>query len=100
MARSKRRTAEEWAELIQAQGGSGQTAASFCDTHQIKKASFYYWRAKLREEEKDTDGFVALHPQSGAASSIIIRCVGGLELELPADYSPSALIELIQNLRC
>jgi transposase-like protein len=100
MEGSKRRTREEWAELLQAQESSEQTIKAFCKMHHLNRHTFQYWRGKFRQEENDSQGFVNLRPQVLEGQSIIVRCSSGVELELPADYPPGSLIELIQGLRC
>lgn len=101
MSYSTRRTAEEWSKIIDSQSKSGQTISAFCRDQGIKEGTFYYWRARLQEsEELEEEGFIKLRPQSAVPGIILLRLGGGLELELPPDYSPSALSELIRSLRC
>jgi transposase-like protein len=96
----QRRPREEWADLVQAQESSEQTIKAFCELHHLNRHTFQYWRGKFRQEENDSQGFVNLRPPVLAGQSILVRCSSGVEVELPADYTPSLLIELIRGLRC
>jgi len=101
MAGPQRRSREEWADLVQAQESSKQTIKAFCASQHLNRHTFQYWRGKLRKEENDSQGFVHLRPQVlGGQATIIVRCCSGVELELPADYPPGSMIELIRGLRC
>jgi len=89
-----------WKGLLRKYLKGDQTIVSFCKDHQIKPHSFYYWRKKLGEPVKEDDGgFVALH-SGQVGSSIIIRCQNGLELELPGDYPPESLGQLVRSISC
>jgi transposase-like protein len=42
-----RRSAEQWAELIESQSTSGRSIAAFCREHGLSANSFYRWRRRL-----------------------------------------------------
>jgi len=46
-ARRVRRSAEQWADLIEAQSTSGRSIAVFCREHGLSANSFYRWRRRL-----------------------------------------------------
>ena len=100
MSYSTRRTAEEWWKIVRAQQKSDQTVSSFCRQQGIKEGTFYYWRSKIDRREEFEEGFISLRPQPSGSGVIVLRCGGGLALELPQDYSVSALSQLIRSLRC
>lgn len=100
MERYKRRSEEEWAELIQAQAQSDQSMVAFCQARQINKHTFNYWRAKLRQVEEEPPGFITLRPPKNASGVLVLRLGAGLTLELPVDYPASALSQLIRELQC
>ena len=39
----------KWKGLIAEQGGSGQTAAAFCQERGLRASQFYGWRKRLRQ---------------------------------------------------
>jgi hypothetical protein len=103
MGYSKRRTAKEWAKLLAAQQTSNQTIKAFCAERQLNTGTFYYWRSKMQESvDRQSGGFINLRPQESKITSggITLRFVNGMKLELPVDYPPSALSELIRDLGC
>lgn len=100
MGYSKRRTAAEWASIVQAQEQGDQTITAFCQEQQINPGTFHYWRSKLRRRDGEETGFITLRPAAANSGVIVLRCGGGLELELPTNYPPSTLSQLIRNLRC
>lgn len=90
----------DWKVLLRKYQKSDQTIAAFCEVHQIKPHIFYYWRRKLTGPAKEEAGsFVALH-SGQVGPGIFIRCQNGLELELPGDYPPEALGQLVRILSC
>jgi hypothetical protein len=42
--------ADEWAERIAAQQGSGMSVKQFCKEHGLTEYSFYAWRKRLQEK--------------------------------------------------
>lgn len=96
--RSKNRA--KWKGLVRKQEKSGQAIAAFCQAHGIKVPTFQYWRKKLGAPAGEKEaGFVQLHT-GRVARGIVIRCQGGLELELPADYPAEQVGPLIRSLSC
>ena len=45
-----RRTPSEWKQLIEAQQASGLSQKAFCQEQQISKATFGYWKRKLKQQ--------------------------------------------------
>lgn len=51
MARIGRRlNATAWQALVSRQAGSGESVARFCTREGVSVASFYQWRARLRQD--------------------------------------------------
>lgn len=48
-------SAEQWAEWISEQAGSGLTIAAFCDSIGVSENSFYVWRRKLRARQDELE---------------------------------------------
>lgn len=38
-----------WADTIRAQHDSGLSVSAWCDSHQLSKTQFYYWKRKLKD---------------------------------------------------
>ena len=51
MAKTPRRTAAQWQQLIQAQETSGLTIQQFCAEHQLTLSNFYLQRKKLQQRD-------------------------------------------------
>ena len=47
MSYTPRRTPEQWQQLIEQQAASGLTQKAFCHQHDIRPATFGYWKRKL-----------------------------------------------------
>jgi hypothetical protein len=96
--RSKNRA--KWKAVVIKQEKSGQSVARFCQAQGIKVPTFQYWRKKLNVGGGAKEvGFVQLHA-GRIGKGIVIRCPGGLEVELPADYSAEQAGQLIRSIRC
>lgn len=78
--------AEQWAEWVAEQAGSGVTIAAFCDSIGVSENSFYVWRRKLRAREDEV--------RAGSAARLVELTVvdagrgsrgvsGGVEIDLP-----------------
>jgi transposase-like protein len=98
-ARRVRRSAEQWAELIEAQTTSGRSIAAFCREHGLSANSFYRWRRRLEASASagsQRRAFVRLR-MSGAdpaatgrwaqacgsdRGAVVVRFVDGVELEV------------------
>lgn len=46
-----RRTPAQWQQLIEAQQASGLSQKAFCQENGIAKATFGYWKRKLKQEQ-------------------------------------------------
>jgi len=49
--RRTRRSASEWRRLIEAQAASGLSQSAFCAQQGLSRATFGYWKRKLRQAE-------------------------------------------------
>ena len=83
---------------------SGQTIKAFCIAEQLNRHTFNYWRLKfVKEVAGSANNFQQIHPtpKKSASSEVIkIRVAEHIEIDLPMDYDPEALHQLIQGLRC
>lgn len=95
--RQVRRSAEQWAALIEAQSRSGRSIAVFCREHGLSANSFYRWRrrleasagsqrrpfVRLRMSAAD-EGATRRGAQAGGADrdTVVVRFVDGVELHV------------------
>lgn len=94
MARiGRRRNAAAWQVLVSRQAGSGESVARFCARERVSVASFYQWRARLRQDtmtaarsdEAPTPGaFVDLGEMRLGTGRMVLRLDlgGGLVVQL------------------
>lgn len=81
--------AEWWRELIELAEESSFTVAEFCRQHDVSTASFYNWRRKFRDLEREPGGFVSVtvtaaeHPVD-APQVVRIVLSQGIVMEVPA----------------
>ncbi len=77
---SKRRSANEWQQIIQDQQTSGLNQTQYCSSHNISLPSFYSWKNKLKKSEAQKDtGWLELPTE--LPSSPLSQW--DMELELP-----------------
>lgn len=83
---------------------SGQTIKAFCASEHLNRHTFNYWRLKfIKEANRSITGFQQIHPVSQKIASpqvIKIRVAERIEIDLPVDYDPASLHQLIQGLAC
>lgn len=104
----KRHSAAEWAGLVAEQARSGQTIAHFCQSRNLVKATFMYWRTKLarateqpEQQAAPSEGFVTIVPRPKAPSgNIVLRGRCGVEAEVPPGTPLDTLQALITALSC
>jgi putative transposase len=81
-----RRSAAEWAGLIEQQRDSGQTRAGFCRARGLSLSTFQYWKQRLRAEALPVPSpWMELVPQDDPAMPVMeaaSRGRGGWEIEL------------------
>jgi hypothetical protein len=107
-SRTKRRSAAEWASLVEEQASSGQTIGNFCQNQGLVQATFMYWRKKLglgansakKHRPPPVSGFVAMLPRNNIVGSIVLRGRCGVEVEVPPGTPPDTLQALIVALSC
>ena len=86
---------QHWLTLLQQQANSGQSQTEFCQQHQIKIATFQYWRKRLRAQ--DTDNRVLpvqlVSEPVGESDYLILTLPNGATLRFP----PSLPAETLQR---
>ena len=81
---TKRRTREQWQELVDKQAESELTVSEFCAQHALTVSNFYLWRKKLSDDSQSLapqDNWLAFDmPTSGNQSA---GSTWEIELALP-----------------
>jgi len=97
-----RRSAHQWAELIEAQATSGLSIAAFCRERRLGANSFYQWRRKLERSARARPAprpFVRLRRSDGGGVSagdssesgvwngeaVVVRFIDGVELHVSGE---------------
>ena len=108
--------AEYWRGVIREQEGSGLSIAAFCRQRGVGQASFYNWRAKLRQQaDRQVAKFVPIelsampsgqplvnHPATKSTTAACfdfeILLDNGRRLRVPASFDAQTLRELLDVL--
>jgi len=119
MSKRMRRSATEWAGLIQTWESSGMNRATFCQEHGVSIYSFDYWRyrlagraCKVTSAQTGITGLVEIRPlvttgQSvkphanslGFGELVNVRFPSGMALELRFDGNAETLVQLMQMVK-
>ena len=99
----------QWGSIIQACQSSGQSVSSWCEEHDIKPYTYYYWLRIIRQESLDSlkdensilkipDSCLPMKTEAPLlANKIIIRHYQ-TSIELPFDYDVHKLAILVKGL--
>ena len=88
---TKRRTREQWQELIDKQAAGELTVSEFCAQHALTVSNFYLWRKKLSDDSQpfaQQDNWLAFDmpasadKEPGAAWEIELALPGGVVLRM------------------
>ena len=93
----------KWKGLIAEQGGSGQTAAAFCQERGLRVSQFYAWRKRLRQSPARQFLEVQVLRTPGtplvASSRAIEVCLaGGQRLRVEPGFDPHHLRAVVAAL--
>lgn len=92
----KRRTQDEWRELIKQQQDSGLSASQFCKERDINDKYFSTIKYKLKEKDTRQNGFQAVGVLSGN-QSITLRSKG-VDIQMPLSVNAHWLASLAKQL--
>jgi transposase-like protein len=67
-----------WRERLRRQGRSGFSVAEFCRRGSVSPASFYAWRKRLKDENKDSP-----QPLFVPVAMDLVEGPSGVQIELP-----------------
>ena len=98
-----------WTSIIQECQSSGQSITSWCEEHDVKPYTYYYWLRIIRQKSLDCiqnesslvkipDSSLPIEAETYGPHSMI--CVRHLQttIELPSDYDVHRLALLIKEL--
>lgn len=92
--------AQKWQSLVDQYIKSGDTLSYYSKKIGVNKYTLAYWVKKFsknKELPKKDKGFVQLQGLVNQTSNrIFVRFKTGVELDLPADYDLSKLLELVR----
>lgn len=92
----KRRTQDEWRELIAQQKDSGLSASQFCKERGINDKYFSTLKYKLKEKSRSQHNFQALGTLGGAQS--IHLSSNGVDMRIPLPVDAHWLAILVKQL--
>lgn len=79
--------AEWWFELIELADESSLAVAEFCRLHNVSTASFYNWRRKFRDTDRERGGFVPVNVTAAEQRNdrpVRVVWPQGVIMEIPA----------------
>lgn len=106
MARDLKRE-RTWRRHIIDQRGSGLTIRAYCETHQLRETSFYFWRIEIakRDAEAETQAAPAFVPVAvidtpvPRDTPIDVRLAGGHRVRIRSGCDRALLADVIRLLR-
>jgi hypothetical protein len=93
--------AQQWQQrLDRFDDNSGMTIAGFCQSEGFSVASFYQWRKRLRQADRDSVGFIAVEVPDNetlctASADVTIELSGGAIVRLDALTDPAVYRPLL-----
>ena len=98
----KFRTIEEMREVYARYKSSNLRMADFCKGEKISQHTFKYWLRKIEKPNAPPPGagFQQILPSAAGQDFILLRLSDGRSLELPADYPPKQLLQILRGLSC
>lgn len=104
MVRSRRRSRQEWKDILASQESSGLSLKVFGEQEQINYHTLIYWRQVFRKESKEesTASFIKITPSPALENCSFIELHYGkdINVNLPLDYAVSDLVILLKGLSC
>lgn len=90
-------------EIFETWKQSGESQQVFCKQHQLGLASFQRWRRifEMEENQRGTEpiNFLPVSVRDKPPLNLTVRVNNGLRIEIPAEFDPKALEQVIQLLR-
>ena len=103
VVRRRRRSATEWAALVEEFTGSGETAESFCERHDLGLHMFTRNQHRIRREREGVAArpranFVEATPRARSSEGLVIEVGEGLRLRCPPSMAVDSVAQLIRAL--
>ena len=100
-----------WRGQIEGQATSALTAREWCVREQLSEPSFYAWRRKLAQRDRErsgsgpqavSDGFLPIRLTASAAGSVELQFPSGLVIRVPAHETAAlrAILEFVEQRPC
>lgn len=99
-------TEAKWRRLISAQSKSGLTVREFAAAEGISPATLYWWRSKLRRDDRGGTELVPVEVVEPGATldaaplGFELQVDGAMTVRVPAGFDEVDLRRLIRALRC
>lgn len=98
-----------WRGQIEGQAASGLSAREWCQREQLSEPSFYAWRRKLAQRDRErsaqgpqavTNSFLPI--RLTAASNVELQLASGLVIRVPAQETAAlrAILEFVEPRSC
>lgn len=101
---SRKEKVRIWGERIEAQVQSGRSVRVFCEEHQLKISTFFYWRNKFCKSAhknlvlSSPSRFVAISQTHVPPKSPLIHLPNGVQIELGGGLDSVAVSQFIRGL--
>ena len=93
MANKQAERQDLWRERIAQQTESGRSVRAFCKEHELAEHAFYFWRLKLRRDQKPvTFALVEAKQTASESSGIEVVLVHGDRLRIPNEEASLRLV--------
>jgi hypothetical protein len=100
-----------WRGQIEGQATSGLSARQWCRREQLSEPSFYAWRRKLAQRDRErsapdsraaSSGFLPIQLTSFATSHVELQLTSGLVIRIPAHETTvlRAILEILESRSC
>jgi hypothetical protein len=88
-----------WRGTVRRQAGSGLSVRAWCERHELREATFYWWRAELARRDDGAVTFVPVRitadATTGGAGRIEIELSGGRRITVIGRVDRGALADVL-----
>jgi len=90
-----------WLEHVEACEVSGGSMKAYAETHGLDLQQFYLWKGRLKKLGliKEASRNLSMEPvriNSSVCLGASIRLANGIRIEVPADFDPAPMTELLR----
>jgi transposase-like protein len=105
----ERRTAQQWARLVEEYAVSGQSQRRFCAEHGIGQSSLRYWKRRLEQGARTEDGQAATgvrlvavkvvdESPTLADSGLVVVAPRGVRVQIARGFDTATLARVLATL--